>query len=268
MPTKTKAVSARLVDLTPALAKKILEEKNVRNRPIRDSHVDTLVQAMTEGSWRLNGDTISIGKTTLIDGQHRLWAVVMSGVTVPALIVEGLDDDVFDTKDVGRRRTAADTLAVRGEKNTARMAATLVLIEKYMTGRVSSSMHFANTEVAAMVDKYPGVRDSIRHEFSSKGLLPASLADACYYLFSQVDRELADDFFKRLHSGIDLHEGDPVYALRERLLHNSLSKAKFSKPYLFAICIKAWNAARTGSKIRVLGWRSGGDSPEPFPVIR
>lgn len=259
---------AKLVTITPALAQQMLTEKNVLNRPIRDKHVAALAKDMAEGRWKVNGDTICLGKTRLIDGQHRLWAVVMSEVTIQSFVVEGLDDDVFDTKDVGRRRTAADTLAVRGEKNIHRLSAALVMVDKYMTGRADISVAYSNEEVSALLDKYPGMRDCIQSSIKVSGLLPGSVVDACYYLFSQVDRALADDFIEKLKRGSGLVEGDPWYTLRERLLQNSLAKAKLSKPYLFAICIKAWNAKRTGHKLKVLVWRMGGDAPEAFPVIR
>jgi hypothetical protein len=65
-----------------------------------------------------------------------------------------------------------------------------------------------------------------------------------------------------------LEEESPWYILRERLVANSLSKAKLTKPYMMALCIKAWNIARRGGKAKLVRWREKGDSAEPFPVIQ
>ena len=50
---------------------------------------------MQDGKWRLNGKTICFDSTgRLLNGQHRLSAVVRSGVTLTTVVVRGLDPDL------------------------------------------------------------------------------------------------------------------------------------------------------------------------------
>lgn len=261
-------MKAELRTITPEWAQHVLSERNVGNRTMNRQHVDSLAKEMQCGRWKVNGDTICVNDDRLIDGQHRLAAVVASGVSIESLVIYGLSSDVFDTKDVGKRRSAGDTLGVRGEKNAYRMAATLVLIDKYMTGRADKTVSYTNTEIEEMLEKYPGVRSSLQTSFGSRGLISPSVLDACHYLFSQKDPRLANEFVVKVLRGTGLEEGSPWYVLRERLMKNSLSKAKISKSYLMAICIKAWNYARAGKKLRCLRWREEGENAEPFPVVQ
>jgi hypothetical protein len=261
-------MKAELKTITPEWAKKTLNEKNAGNRAMNRLHVESLAKEMKCGRWKVNGDTICLNGTRLIDGQHRLAAVVASGVTIQSFVIEGLPSDVFDTKDVGKRRSAGDTLGVRGEQNAYRLAATLVLVDKYNTGRADRSVHYSNTEIEELLEKYPEARESLQTSVNAKGLITPSVLDACHYLFSRKDAELADEFVTKVIRGTGLEDGDPFYVLRERLVKNSVAKAKLTKPYLMALCIKAWNHARSGTKVRFLRWRETGNATESFPVVR
>jgi len=245
----------------------VLKSRNSGNRPLSRSHVEHLTKEMVNGNWKINGDTICLNCEKLIDGQHRLAAVVASGVTIKSFVIEGLPSEIFDTKDIGKRRSAGDTLGVRGEKNACRLAATLVMIDKYMTGRADMSVKYTNSEIEGLLEKYPDVRTSI-HSNHSSGIIAPSVLDACHYLFSKKDVALADEFVEKITRGAGLVEGSPWYVLRERLLRNNLSKAKFKKPYIMAICIKAWNFTRAGKPVRVLTYREEGAHGEAYPIVQ
>lgn len=260
-------MNVQLKTITPIDAERMLR-LNTGNRPVNQSHVAMLAREMERGQWKVNGDTICLNGSRLIDGQHRLLAVVKSGQEIQTLVVEGVDSNVFDTKDVGRRRSAADTLAVRGEKETKKLAAALVVIDKYVTSRMTQCVRYTNTEVEELLQKYPEVRESIGKTRETKKLLPAAVLTGCHYLFSQKNKADADRFVHELISGQNLREGDPVYVLRERLVQNSLAKAKLGREYIMALMIKAWNHRRDGNSIRHLRFRQEGDTPEAYPVVQ
>lgn len=260
-------MKTEIKNITPEWASKILAEKNAGNRPINRVHVESLAKEMLRGKWKLNGDTICLNDERLIDGQHRLSAVALSGVTIQAFVIYGLSSDVFDTKDVGKKRSAGDTLGVIGEANASRMAAALVMVDKYMTSRADKSVVYSNTEIKELLQKYSGLRYCMNTAHKLRGLIQPSVLDACHYLFRQKDEKLADEFVEKITFGTDMSEGSPWYVLRERLMANSLAKAKLSKAYIMALCIKAWNHARNGTKVRCLRWREKGDAVEKFPII-
>ena len=263
----TKKMKVTNKEITPAIAR-IMLERNTGNRLVNQEHVRTLTREMLLGRWKFNGDTICLNGDRLIDGQHRLLAVVASGVTIETLVVEGLPSDVFDTKDIGKKRTAADTLSVRGETQCRNLAAALVVVDRYMTGRVGKKQTYTNTEVEDLLSKHPEARRSIRLCKETKKLIPLSVLAGAHYLFAKKDESLADIFVHQLISGSGISAGQPVYVLRERLLQNSMAKARLSPDYIFAITIKAWNATRAGKPVRALKFCEDGVSAEAFPVVQ
>lgn len=267
MKTPTQNLTVNMESITPDVAKRMLA-LNISNRPLNELHVAHLAREMKLGRWKINGDTICLNGSRLIDGQHRLAAVIQSGCTIQSLVVYGVAADVFDTKDTGRRRSPADTLAVRGEINTNLLAASLAIVDRYMTGRMTRKTLFTNIEMEELLEKYGGIRDVInqnKHRAHRTRLLPGSLLAACHYLLRRLDEEQADEFIKDLVTGQNLQEGDGVYLLRERLMNNVLSKAKLPKEYIMALIIKAWNSRRTGKPLRNLRFRTEGHAEE-FPI--
>lgn len=257
-----------IMTITPQQAE-IFLAGNTHNRPMNDGHVRLLMREMQGGRWKLNGDTIRFNGTRLLDGQHRLEACRRAGVAFTTVVVEGLPNDVFDTIDCGRRRNGGDTLALRGEKHTTKLAGTLQFVGRYITGRMEKCVRYSNTEIEQLLEQYPGVRDSVQRCLSdNKRLLPFSVLAGCHYLFSQKDSALADRVVEQIIKGSNLQEGEPMYLLRERLVQNSLAKAKLSPTYMAALFVKAWNHTRDGTKIRQLRYTEEGDRTEDFPAVR
>ena len=103
-----------VMDLTPSMAARWLEG-NTHNRSISQGHVERLAREMKAGRWRLThqGIAFSVGGR-LLDGQHRLWAVVMSDVTVPVRVFFNEPADVVEDIDGGLARSAADRMMLSG----------------------------------------------------------------------------------------------------------------------------------------------------------
>lgn len=109
---KKSEVTAQVVNVTPFMAQNWLAQ-NPTNRSVSTQRVSAYAQDMKNGAWEMNGEAIVIDRVgRLKNGQHRLHAVVQSGVTVPMLVVFGVDTDVT-TYDRGRSRSASDILKLR-----------------------------------------------------------------------------------------------------------------------------------------------------------
>ncbi|MCR1783115.1 hypothetical protein KVF89_11280 [Nocardioides carbamazepini] len=114
---------AEIVEVTPQLAETWLS-RNTNNRNVRRSVIDAYARDIEAGRWRLNGETIKFGPSgVLLDGQHRLSAVVQADVAVPMVVVRNLGDHVMATVDTGAKRSYADALKLAGEENTTTLAA-------------------------------------------------------------------------------------------------------------------------------------------------
>jgi len=97
--------------VTPAKAREWLERNNTRNRNLRPHKVALYADQMTRGQWLMAGDPIRFDSDgTLLDGQHRLAAVVESGKAQYFIIVMGLDPRTFGVMDIGMARTPGDSL--------------------------------------------------------------------------------------------------------------------------------------------------------------
>jgi hypothetical protein len=259
--------TVKVIQLTPDLAHELLA-KNTINRPLRKHHIAHLAREMKAGRWKYNGDPIRVSVNgDVLDGQHRMHAVVASGLTIKTVLVEGLEADAYDTIDSGLKRSRADVLSASGEVCCKTLSAALIFVDRYFTGRMSGGLAPANSEMVGLLNKYPEVRDAVRFVGMKRHLVPGAMLAGLYYLFSHVDDDDAKRFVNDVVKGAGLKEHDPVYLLRERLMKNALSKAKLRQVDIAALSIKAWNHRRAGSKLRTLAWRSTGDAREPFPVV-
>lgn len=94
--------------VTPAMAEHWLVA-NTDNRPIRRFTVLEYAGAMKRGEWKLSPQGVTFSASgRLLDGQHRLAAIVQAGVNVWLYVTRGAPDDVFSVLDQGARRSYAD----------------------------------------------------------------------------------------------------------------------------------------------------------------
>lgn len=96
---------------------------NKDNRKPRPGRARFYARTMAENGWRLTHQGIAF----CIDGrgldlQHRMMAVLLSGVTIDIMVTEGLSPEAFDAIDQHERRTMSDALRVdRSLADVARM---------------------------------------------------------------------------------------------------------------------------------------------------
>lgn len=120
---ETNNIKTEILAINPALAEKLLGH-NVNNRGIRRRMVVTYARDMEAGLWRLAGSPIVFAADgTLLDGQHRLLAVIESGCTIEFLVIYGVERAAQPVLDTGAKRSFADVLAMRGHSNNTTLAA-------------------------------------------------------------------------------------------------------------------------------------------------
>ncbi len=119
---------AEIRNVTPEWAKQVIDKHDVNitdgkfsQRNINDKVVDKYSSDMKAGNWGLTGQGITFDKEgNLLDGQHRLYAVIKSGVTVTMLVLWDVEDKInsivrtIDLFDVGKKRTLAGQLSIDG----------------------------------------------------------------------------------------------------------------------------------------------------------
>lgn len=106
---KSKREQITQMNVSPAKAEKWLEEANIGNRSLSIPHVERLARDMKAGAWGDTPEPIAFDSNgRLIDGQHRLAAVVKSGVTICFWVATNCHLDAQKYLDAGRRRSLAD----------------------------------------------------------------------------------------------------------------------------------------------------------------
>ena len=96
------------VNVTPEIAKKWLKG-NKQNRPMRKAYVRSLAESMQRGEWTLTHQPIALINGRLLDGQHRLEAMIQSGLDkVPMTVAFDVPAETFDVIDIGARRSHSD----------------------------------------------------------------------------------------------------------------------------------------------------------------
>lgn len=115
-------MKTKVMMITPEKAKEMLEH-NTKNRTVSRNRVEVYADEMKRGEWLSNGEAICFNESgELVNGQHRLMAVVKSGCTVEMVVVFGVKDDVT-LYDRGRMRSASDALTLSGIHATTRTVA-------------------------------------------------------------------------------------------------------------------------------------------------
>jgi len=240
---------------------------NTKNRPLNKLHAEQFRDAMSDGDWWMNGETIIFSVCgALLNGQHRLWAIMSAGIEVDLMVVRGIDPEAFRTIDGVRSRRASDILAMDGEKNATGVAAAVQALLGFVKdrGRIHSGGFRSGRKATAAVcgrvlEAHPGIRDSVA-SMKRNTLFRGQQAAILHYLFGLVDPRRANEFADVLDSG-DSDIGRPFVLFRETLVRNPMrSELRDSHS---ARAVKAFNAERAGIRPKMLKFISG----ETFPAI-
>lgn len=277
----SKKANAQYERITPAVATKLLES-NTHNRTLSQSKVDAYAREMKKGLWdERNGETIKIADDgVILDGQHRLWAVVESGVTLEFLVVRDLPRSAFKTIDIGKLRSSGDIVGIAGITQPNQIAAAATVILGYRKKKITID----GNSIATRLLKSEIIDFSLENAESLQASLKAAFnhgvgkvtgpgpAIGMHFLFTRHSKvegreELADAFFYQLGTGIFDNraspEGHPIRLLRERLIHNKSALSRFSVGTILAMMVKTWNAYAAGRSLRSFRIAKG----EAFPAV-
>jgi hypothetical protein len=111
------AMETKVVMITPDMARKWLDKNMKRNRPVMSKTVHGYARTMKAGGWNLTHQGIAFDEHgELIDGQHRLHAIIEANVPVEMNVtynVHHTPGEAF-TIDMGRKRTYTNIAMMSG----------------------------------------------------------------------------------------------------------------------------------------------------------
>jgi len=263
------------VTVTPAKASQWLENQ-IPNRNIGMGRVNSYAADMSTKDWQADtGETIKFTSDgRLLDGQHRLKAVVVVGKPVDMWACHDVPIEAFNVIDRNLGRTAAQALAMAGHKHANRLAGALKWLIRYemMIGQETRGLPssgrrpITTDEVLDAMERHPGIEESIRVTGHSTELLKIifpTIVTFVHYKAAVCDAEKANEFVARLQDGANLEPKTPLLALRNLLLRDREELRRLPSDYVCAITVKAWKMHEAGQKIGVLKFLA----QESFPIF-
>lgn len=251
--------------ITPETAADWLENRNIGNR--RKSNVTgrryaRLIQAKR---WKCTHQGIAFDRDGwLIDGQHRLMAIVTTGIPVKLFVipfVEGMDDHTFDVLDSGHKRQAAQLLNGPGANARAAAARYLGVVDDsfgpehhIIQGITAASVETA--DVLEIVKAWPELMawatvmgTANRNAHIPQGPHLAVLAQA----ERSPHRDRIESWLEGINSGAGLEPKDPRLLVRNRFISGTrLAHGHAGQCMAYRLLVKAWNAYAVSGSLGVL----------------
>jgi hypothetical protein len=239
-------------NIGPAEAQELINGSDF-NRKVTKATVKKYADQMVNKRWWENGQPIIINGKKLLNGAHRCHAIVISGVTLPFVVVEGVDPKANRTMDIGKPRTLDQMLELEGKQAPKQLAEALTWLIGYVKGaRLGDSRKFTVLDKFDLLFEHKGLQacaNKYTLRVPGKSLLNQGLYACVHYLFAQKSPEDAEVFMNQVIGGENLQKGDPAYSYREGvgnlIADDDLKKTEALKARCANSLIYAWNKFRS-----------------------
>lgn len=210
-------LSTTIEAIGPTQAQVYLEKK-AQNRSISWPQVMVYARDMLAGNWKLTHQGVAFNSDgDLVDGQHRLHAVIAANRTIEMQVTRGLEDDARLVIDDHRRRSPADVLAIQnGVALNTLFVAILGMMDgprigghRFSKGELNDAYQLHSRAVSFVVER---LRPKVRGVTVAPILAPSAKA-----WYDPHCRPRLEEFLKVLCTGIPGEpSSDDVAALRLR----------------------------------------------------
>lgn len=281
----------KVVEVTPEIAERWLSDHNHHNRPLRSGLAEKYAAAIRAGEWVLTAEPVafchpytdSINEpqgVTLINGQHRLWAVVMAKKAAMMTVWWGCEPEEFRVIDQGKVRTFGDVLSTtRPDLADATMiASTATCLISMGLGFNSAGNfgHIRQSHVDLVLGAFePELRAVVGYRKQLRKMCPRALT-AALVLCQLANPSMTGLMANQLKEAVGFTERDPIRALHGYLLSQVLPGGqKDSEGAKFYKICHALCARMRGEHIRILrltgeglGWLRDANRERIEPVAR
>ena len=250
-------MNASVEVITPQVAAALLGT-NLHNRPLNKRHIAHLANEMRAGRFVETGQSLQISNTNvLLDGQHRLHALIAANFTMPFIVVRSLPDSIFDKLDQGRMRSGGDVLSMAGHGSGTLLAATAKMIMRFDEGQYvaalqkSGDTRISPAEVLAYITAHDLTEalSAAAKYYNINRVYTKSEWGFMHEILGRIDTEQAADFLGQLATGANLDPDDVVLFVRSRLAQAAGSKSMSIAPAVrIEYAFRAWNRVRRGRR--------------------
>lgn len=236
-----------VVDISPAMAQQWLE-KNLDNRKISQSSVEAFAKVMKAGGWQVNNQAIAFDTDgNLIDGQHRLWAIVEANISVRISVAHNVSKDAIKTIDRGRTRSISEVLRRDGEVPSPKRVSAWCNGERQLLTNSAGKGSVEDTE-----NYYAKNRKAI--DFALEVLpdkapfKPAMIGCAVVFAYKK-NASTVDAFIRKMVDGTGLEKDSPVFIAREMIIAASGNTKAQRRPLALKL-LRAIQAEMRGETVK------------------
>lgn len=199
--TKENAMRTQIMMVDPAMARAWLGSNFSNNRRLNKERVNFYAKQMAVGQWKLTHQGIAISTTgQLLDGQHRLHAVIQSGATVAMMVTFDLEESAMTEVDNGQARNISQRLRIAG----VAIDNVILSVANRMRRGISKNQHrFTVPELQKFLDDYLEGIDSAITEVPAKvqGIGNSHVRAAVARAYYHLETEVVSDFCHTLKEG-------------------------------------------------------------------
>lgn len=236
--------------ITPAVALKWMATTE-RNRSLSEPTVTGYAADMTAGAWRITHQGIGFDVDGhLIDGQHRLSAVIKANVPVAMLVTHNLPRDAQEVIDAPRLRSVSDQLALVDGVTNALGKAAVVKVVHSLEADIRHTFKLTLHQTRALL-----ARDGERIDRIFALCWGTSLKSAAYVgalVFALGAGEKVHEFAQLVRNGEGLKRGDPAHTLRDFMLLTRHSGGTSDRRNVALCVLRAVHAHIHGEELRII----------------
>ena len=188
--------------VTPTMASNWLENANTNNRKIGEAYAKQIARDISQGRWRLTHEAIAFDPHgVLLDGQHRLWGVVLANVPAEMHVWFNITSDALPVINGGRRRSLSDQLRLGRQHGQVTKNHTSVL--NAMLGGMSGPSNMTTLEASEALGRHgDAMAFALSVIPSGRYIANATTRAVIARAYYSADHHRLRDFGRMLASGI------------------------------------------------------------------
>jgi hypothetical protein len=244
--------SVSIRSITPDLAAEWLKKNHKKNRKRRMSKVKEYAEAMMKGKWFLAVQVIAFDSNgVLINGQHTLDAVILSGKTIKCIVLMNCSTEAILVLDGGLKRSSDDRFGMAGRNYPSGCGQT---IRRLIAGVKQGSNAITEFVIDDYMKKYNSEVTLIHNLTQTKKYFTASLRAALVRaLIAKTPKNKIERFVEVLDTGLMETGENAAILLRNRILDKkNITDSKKSRMNMYSLCEMAISEFSKGSQTKLL----------------
>lgn len=202
-------IKAEVKQVTPAMAEKWLKKNHPKNRKVSWNRVTSFANDMRDGKWELTHQGVCFDKEGfLIDGQHRLYAVIEAKTSVDMFVVHNSRGNIDQPIDHGFVRNLSFLTGYPPKTLTAINVLRMLGLGSQsgvpMTKAEAEHIHSLHKDAFEAIESCK----SFNHQ-----KMNGAAVGACVYAFP-INGPKTLDFIEKVLHGEMIKRGDPAFSFR------------------------------------------------------